>query len=103
MLVLLPIVFMLSACAKRDAADPTQSKTGSGESIELKELRPESGGEMMLIPAGQFTMGDTNGQHDATPHEVSLDSFYIDCFPVSQELATSFKTLRLRDSGGGNV
>ena len=34
-LVLLPIVFMLSACAKRDAADPAQSKTGSGESIEL--------------------------------------------------------------------
>jgi formylglycine-generating enzyme required for sulfatase activity/Tol biopolymer transport system component len=41
---------------------------------------------MVLLPAGSFAMGDAGGQPDESPHEVSIDSFYLDRFPVTQEL-----------------
>jgi len=41
---------------------------------------------MVLIPAGSFTMGDAAGRPDETPHTVSVSSFYLDKYPVSQEL-----------------
>jgi formylglycine-generating enzyme required for sulfatase activity len=43
-------------------------------------------GEMILIPAGSFTMGDPAGRPDEAPHTVSVESFYLDKYPVSQEL-----------------
>ena len=42
--------------------------------------------EMVLIPAGTFTMGDGAGRPDETPHTVSVSSFYLDKYPVTQEL-----------------
>ena len=45
-----------------------------------------SGGEMVLIPAGTFTMGDGAGRPDETPHTVSVSAFYLDKYPVTQEL-----------------
>ena len=57
---------------------------------ERLQARPcdqaESGGEMVLIPAGTFTMGDGAGRPDETPHTVSVSSFYLDKYPVTQEL-----------------
>jgi formylglycine-generating enzyme required for sulfatase activity/Tol biopolymer transport system component len=41
---------------------------------------------MVLIPAGSFTMGDSAGRPDETPHEVTVNAFYIDKLPVTQEL-----------------
>ena len=41
---------------------------------------------MVLIPAGTFTMGDGAGRPDETPHTVSVSSFYLDRYPVTQEL-----------------
>ena len=41
---------------------------------------------MVLIPAGTFTMGDSAGRPDETPHTVSVSAFYIDKYPVTQEL-----------------
>jgi formylglycine-generating enzyme required for sulfatase activity len=52
----------------------------------LPTLQPASGGEMVLIPAGSFTMGDSSGRADEPPHAVSVQSFYLDRYPVSQEL-----------------
>jgi len=44
------------------------------------------GAEMMLIPGGKFVMGRQNGPPDQAPvHEVSLDSFLIDRYEVTQE------------------
>jgi len=48
------------------------------------ESKTEAAGEMTLIPAGKFIMGDET-QVDATPHEVSVGSFYIDKNLVTQE------------------
>ena len=41
---------------------------------------------MVLIPAGTFTMGDGAGRPDEAPHTVSVSSFYLDAYPVTQEL-----------------
>jgi formylglycine-generating enzyme required for sulfatase activity len=41
---------------------------------------------MVLIPSGTFTMGDGGGRPDEAPHTVSVSSFYLDTYPVTQEL-----------------
>lgn len=41
---------------------------------------------MALVPAGVFTMGDSRGGPEETPHEVSLSAFYLDTCLVTQEL-----------------
>jgi len=40
---------------------------------------------MVLIPAGNFVMGDAKGRPEEAPHQVSVNSFYIDKLPVTQE------------------
>ena len=49
-------------------------------------LRPPSGGNLVVIPPGQFLMGDADGRADETAHEVQVSSFYMDRFPVTQEM-----------------
>jgi formylglycine-generating enzyme required for sulfatase activity len=48
-------------------------------------LRPLSGGELVQVPAGDFTMGQDGGLPDEAPHAVSIASFYMDRFLVTQE------------------
>jgi formylglycine-generating enzyme required for sulfatase activity len=50
-----------------------------------KTIQPKSGGELVLLNAGQFTMGGS-GHPDEQPHAVSVSSFYIDTNLVTQEL-----------------
>jgi formylglycine-generating enzyme required for sulfatase activity len=69
------MVAVVAGCSKNDPAVES-----------LPALQPESGGEMLLIPAGTFTMGDSAGRPDETPHTVSVRSFYLDKVPVTQEL-----------------
>jgi formylglycine-generating enzyme required for sulfatase activity len=39
---------------------------------------------MVLVPAGEFTMGSDQGDDDEQPvHRVVLDSFYLDTFEVT--------------------
>ena len=38
----------------------------------------------LLLPGGRFVMGDKN-EPDAQPHEVVVDAFHIDPYPVTQE------------------
>ncbi len=66
-------------------------------------ITTETGIEMVLIPAGSFTMGDNNGTPDTPPaHRVSLDSFYIDTYEVTQDdyvktVATNPSEVKSRD------
>jgi formylglycine-generating enzyme required for sulfatase activity len=64
-------VVVVVGCGKSDSGGP------SAEGIP---------GEMVLIPAGSFTMGDGAGRPDETPHAVSVSSYYLDKYPVTQEL-----------------
>jgi formylglycine-generating enzyme required for sulfatase activity len=52
----------------------------------LPVVASKTGGDLVLIPAGTFTMGDSSGRPDETPHPVSVNSFYLDKVPVTQEL-----------------
>jgi formylglycine-generating enzyme required for sulfatase activity len=41
---------------------------------------------MVLVPAGEFIMGNNNGQQDEKPvHSVYLDAFYIDTYEVTNK------------------
>jgi len=42
------------------------------------------GAEMVMIPAGEFSMGSDDGVDNEKPvHPVSLDAFYMDVYPVT--------------------
>jgi formylglycine-generating enzyme required for sulfatase activity len=44
----------------------------------------KDGAPMVLVPAGEFTMGSDEGDDDEQPvHRVVLDSFYLDTFEVT--------------------
>ena len=48
------------------------------------EITGKDGAPMVLVPAGEFTMGSDKGDYDEVPiHRVFLDSFYIDKFEVT--------------------
>jgi formylglycine-generating enzyme required for sulfatase activity len=47
-------------------------------------LTGKDGAPMVLVPAGEFTMGSEQGDDDEQPvHRVLLDSFYLDTFEVT--------------------
>jgi formylglycine-generating enzyme required for sulfatase activity len=48
------------------------------------EVKTESGMKMVRLPGGSFIMGDEN-EVDSSPHEVSVNPFFIDAHPVTQE------------------
>jgi formylglycine-generating enzyme required for sulfatase activity len=77
------IGLMIAGCNKHSGHSSGQAQAGEEN---LPVLQPKSGGEMVLLPAGSFIMGDTSGRSDESPHPVSIASFYIDKFPVTQEL-----------------
>jgi len=48
------------------------------------EIVGKDGAPMVLIPAGEFTMGSDKGDDDEQPiHRVFLDSFYLDKFEIT--------------------
>ncbi|MCE9536797.1 MAG: SUMF1/EgtB/PvdO family nonheme iron enzyme, partial [Nitrospirae bacterium] len=48
------------------------------------EITGKDGVPMMLVPAGEFTMGSDKGDDDEQPiHRAFLDSFYMDKFEVT--------------------
>jgi len=70
-------------CAKQNAGLPADGASGANV---LVLYRPQSGGEMVLVPAGSFSMGDASGRPEEAPHRVSVRAFYLDRTPVTQEL-----------------
>ena len=58
----------------------------AAESGLPKIMQTANGVEMVLIPAGSFTMGGLQGDEDAKPaHKVGLDAFWMDRTEVTQE------------------
>jgi formylglycine-generating enzyme required for sulfatase activity len=76
---LIVLLGFTAGCGKNDSTLPSVDAS-------LPVLQPPSGGELVLVPAGTFTMGDSTGRPDETPHAVSVRSFYLDRYPVTQEL-----------------
>jgi len=76
--VLLPALAILS-CNKVDAAKPASAPPAV--------VMTASGAEMILIPAGEFTMGSTGEKRDESPrHGVHVDAFLLDRTEVTQSM-----------------
>jgi formylglycine-generating enzyme required for sulfatase activity len=55
--------------------------------LPLRVTRTRDGAEMVLVPGGTFTLGSDRGAEDEGPaHEVALVTFYIDRYPVTNEM-----------------
>jgi formylglycine-generating enzyme required for sulfatase activity len=80
LVILLFVTLVLFQGCKRKDPNETPQKTAEVPG----EIKDAAGTEMVQIPAGRFTMGDEK-EVDATPHEVSISSFYIDKYLVTQE------------------
>jgi formylglycine-generating enzyme required for sulfatase activity len=62
---------------------PTQISTPTA-TILPAEITDSKGVQMMLIPAGEFTMGSNTGDGDEKPvHKVYLDAYYMDKLEVT--------------------
>jgi formylglycine-generating enzyme required for sulfatase activity len=76
-----------------EAFIPLEIHTPSPTSTEIFVASPTSlpteitdfrGVPMVLVPAGEFTMGSETGESDEKPvHQVYLDAFYIDIYEVT--------------------
>ncbi len=75
------LLAVLASCGKDEPAKP------AGPPAPALETRAcPSGGEMALLPAGEFTMGHASAGADATPHAVRVDAVWVDRFAVTQEI-----------------
>lgn len=56
-----------------------------------REITGKDGASMVLIPAGEFTMGSNDADADEKPsHRVSLDGFYLDKYEMTNKLFQRF-------------
>ena len=82
LVVVVLLITMAAGCRRSDPAPPHVNV----ESLPV--IQSKAGGELILLSAGTFTMGDSAGREDETPHEVGVSAFYLDKLPVTQELYT---------------
>ncbi len=75
------LVLLSGGCAERKPSpEPAQSDSENPKAIHTK-----TGIDMVLIPAGEFTLGDDGGEKDEQPaHRVRLAAFYMDVCEVTQ-------------------
>jgi formylglycine-generating enzyme required for sulfatase activity len=74
--VVLTVMFGLSGCGKKES----EEEVGSQEPAKPAVVR----GEMVLIPAGEFTMGADDQKSAGYPqHKVNLPAFWIDKYEVT--------------------
>ncbi len=80
--VVLPTATMTLTSSPTRTSTSTPSPTPSITSLPAEVT--VDGVTMMLIPAGEFTMGNNNGKPEEQPaHPVYLDSYYIDKYEVT--------------------
>jgi len=80
------ITIMLLAVGCKEKAGSTQDVTARKSKSTPEQITTKSGVEMLHIPAGEFLMGDDNGDDDQKPaHRVKISAFYMDIYEVSQK------------------
>jgi formylglycine-generating enzyme required for sulfatase activity len=87
-LTLFALLAPLAGCVERTRTgpSPTPPAADSSPAGELpSEIETSGGIPMVLIPAGQFTMGCDGPEDASPPHEVTVSAFYMDRFEVTQE------------------
>ncbi|MGA2033822.1 MAG: formylglycine-generating enzyme family protein [Thermoguttaceae bacterium] len=75
------LLLLAGGCAQRKAP-PESAPT---DSAVVKTIHTKTGIDMVLIPAGEFALGDDRGESDEQPaHRVRLAAFYMDACEVTQ-------------------
>ncbi|MBN2547963.1 MAG: SUMF1/EgtB/PvdO family nonheme iron enzyme, partial [Anaerolineales bacterium] len=75
-----------AATATNEAPTATLMQTAVPTELPTR-ITDEKGVEMALIPAGEFWMGDEEGDDDEKPvHKINLDAYYIDIYEVTNIL-----------------
>jgi len=88
------VLILLIGCAE-DAPEPvtTEELDKDGPANLPESITGKDSAPMVLIPAGEFQMGDTfdEGMDDERPvHKVYLDAFYMDVYEVTNTLYARF-------------
>ena len=79
------VALLILGCARQDPPAPAPSAPDAA-SAKPAASPTKSGVAMVLIPAGQFVMGDDQGEDDEQPaHRVELSAFYMDVHEVTQQ------------------
>jgi formylglycine-generating enzyme required for sulfatase activity len=74
----------LTGCPARQSETP-QPGAAAPAPAGPERMTTKTGAEMVLLPAGEFTMGDPAGEDDEKPaHQVRLAKFWIDTTEVTQ-------------------
>ncbi|MBM4034246.1 MAG: formylglycine-generating enzyme family protein [Planctomycetes bacterium] len=64
----------------------TQETPRKASAPTIEAITTKSGIEMVLVPAGEFVMGDPGGEEDERPaRKVQVSAFYMDKFEVTQK------------------
>ena len=70
--------FIVPTLREQDTLTATPLLTESTDDFEVEK--------MVLVPAGEFTMGSNYGDDDEIPvHKVNLDAFYMDIYEVTND------------------
>jgi formylglycine-generating enzyme required for sulfatase activity len=78
---LVTVLLLVGGCRDQKALPEPASTTAEIS----KAIYTKSGIDMVLIPAGEFTLGDDGGEKDERPaHRVRLSAFYMDDCEVTQ-------------------
>ena len=65
------------------------SMPGNGQA-QQEEITGKDGAPMVLVPAGEFTMGGNEAVSEKPVHQVSLDAYYMDKHEVTVEQYAKF-------------
>jgi serine/threonine protein kinase/formylglycine-generating enzyme required for sulfatase activity len=76
-----------------DFSTTLNGENGKEESIAAEMLQTEIdyNGKMVLVPAGEFTMGNDDRPEEGPAHTVHLPAFYIDKFEVTNRQYKEFR------------
>jgi len=79
---LAPLGLLIGGCRKDDRSPPLESVAVSA----AEQITTKLGLKMVHLPAGEFLMGDDEGDDDEKPaHRVRLGAFYMDVCEVTQD------------------
>jgi len=75
------ILLLIAGCG-----NPRSPQTSVSTQETGKTITTPLGAAMVLIPAGEFQMGNANGEEDEKPvHNVRISAFYMDKYEVTQK------------------
>jgi formylglycine-generating enzyme required for sulfatase activity len=97
------IVQSQTAIAVIEPVTPTNASIGAHLAGETM-ISSIDGMTMIYIPAGEFTMGSTDGNPDETPvHSVQLDGYWLDRTEVTNSMFANFLNTRGNQMEGGTT